>query len=82
MSLIKEMMVDLLAHETVCVVFPGVEYDLAKVLEGRCYQTLEAIKAVLEDDSLSDPECFQKIEAIVCAFERLGSGGGGRHDFG
>lgn len=47
-----------------------------------CYQALEKIKAVVQDDSLSDGECFMRIEEIVCALEDLGSGGGPRHDFG
>ena len=40
------------------------------------------IKAIIEDDSLEDKECFRKIEEIVCAFEEIGSNGGSRHDFG
>ncbi|WP_040197836.1 hypothetical protein [Candidatus Soleaferrea massiliensis] len=40
------------------------------------------IKAVIEDDSLQDAECFMKIEEIVRVFEQLGSSGKSRHDFG
>ena len=57
------------------------ENSLLLLLEYKSYQTLREIKRILEDDSLSDPECFQKIEAIVCLFEELGSGCGNRHDF-
>lgn len=42
---------------------------------------LEQIREILEDDSLDDPECFQKIEAIVTAFQRYGLPVA-RHDFG
>ena len=42
---------------------------------------LKQIKAIIEDDSLEDPECFQKIEEIVNTFEMFGSDGGSRHDF-
>ena len=35
---------------------------------------------VLDDDSLSDPACFEKIEGILSVLETLGPGGGGRHD--
>ena len=49
------------------------ENSLLLLLEYKSYQTLREIKRILEDDSLSDPECFQKIEAIVCLFEELGS---------
>lgn len=48
----------------------------------QCYQALQKIKAVIQNDSLTDNECFMKIEEIICAFEALGSGGGSRHDFG
>ena len=41
----------------------------------------DKIKAVIEDDSLTDETCFAKIEEIVCILESVGSGGGSRHDF-
>ncbi|MCI8704143.1 MAG: hypothetical protein HFE60_07645 [Anaerotignum sp.] len=47
----------------------------------KCYQALEEIKGILESDGLEDKECFEKIEEIVCIYERLGSDGGNRHDF-
>ena len=55
---------------------------LEELLEKECYKALKKIKEIIEDDSLSDKECFMQIEEIVCVFERLGSGGGNRHDFG
>ena len=36
------------------------------LLESICHQTLEKRKEVIHDDSLDDPECFAKIEKIVC----------------
>ena len=56
--------------------------DAAKIIDQISYQTLQKIKAVIEDDSLEDSECFAKIEKIICAFEDIGSSGGFRHDFG
>ena len=56
--------------------------DPQKIVEMKCYQALRKIKAILEDDSLKDRQCFAQIEEIVCLFESLGSGGGTRHDFG
>ena len=56
--------------------------NVPEIVEGKSYRALNAIKAILADDSLSDPECFAKIEEIVCVLEDLGSSGGGRHDFG
>ena len=49
---------------------------------GESDRALQKIKAVIDDDSLDDPNCFYKIEAIVALFEALGSDGGSRHDFG
>lgn len=52
------------------------------MVSGACYRALERIQAILKDDSLTDPECFQRIEAIVRVYEDLGGGAGSRHDFG
>lgn len=49
--------------------------------EMRCYEALRKIKAVLEDESLTDAACFQKIEEMINIFEEIGSDGGSRHDF-
>ena len=58
------------------------EFDMEKLFEKECYIVLEWIKAILNDETLDDKECFEKIEKIVCLFEEIGSGGGTRHDFG
>lgn len=50
-------------------------------VEMESYRTLLRIKTLLEDDAYSDEECFAAIEEIVCTFEDLGIGCGGRHDF-
>lgn len=63
------------------IVFPNLKIDAAQIVETACYQTLQKIKAVIEDDSLEDQACFIEIEKIVRLFEELGSGGGSRHDF-
>lgn len=51
-------------------------------MEMRCYEALRKIKNILEDESLTDTVCFQKIEEIIKVFEEIGSDGGSRHDFG
>ena len=53
-----------------------------KALESDCVVALSRIRAVLADDSLEDPECFERIERIVCELESLGLDCGARHDFG
>ena len=45
-------------------------------------RALWKIREILGDDSLDDPACFQKIEAIVSVLEDLGISSRGRHDFG
>ena len=82
MELFQEMLVQLLTQGEVQVVFPGLDTDWTKLVEAKSYQTLKKIKTVIEDDSLSDRECYQKIEEIIRLFETLGSSGGTRHDFG
>ena len=45
-------------------------------------RALLKIRDILADGSMDDPECFQRIEAIVRLMEDLGIPCGGRHDFG
>lgn len=80
MELYAEILAHALAGQCVQVTIPGV--DVQKLAESACCRALGEIKAILEDDTLSDETCFQKIEAIVRVYERLGSDGGSRHDFG
>jgi hypothetical protein len=82
MELYKEILAAVLAREGARVEFPHLALSPQELVEGESYRALCRIKAVLEDDGLADPECFQKIEEIVRIFEELGSGGGTRHDFG
>ncbi len=80
MELYKELLIHALSRGEIQITFP--EQDLSKLVEGKSYQALKRIKAVIEDDSLEDKECFMRIEKIVSVFEEIGSDGGGRHDFG
>ena len=52
------------------------------MIEMKCYHAIEEIKKILEEDTLNDAECFERIEKIIVIFEALGSGIHGRHDFG
>ncbi len=53
-----------------------------EIIEMKCYHALEEIKKILEEDTLDDAECFDRIEKIIVVFENSGSGIHGRHDFG
>ena len=48
--------------------------------ETAAIKTLEEIKGALDDETLDDPECFRRIEAILTMFEDNGTGAH-RHDF-
>lgn len=82
MALYKEILAAILEKEETHLTFPHLKIDATELVELACYSTLQKIKAVIEDDSLEDEECFLKIEEIVSLFEQLGSDGRNRHDFG
>ncbi|MEG1578691.1 MAG: hypothetical protein RR336_08005, partial [Oscillospiraceae bacterium] len=67
-----------LAEEKLQVLIEAVKNNSSQIIEGRCYQALNKIKAVIQDDSLEDKDCFLKIEAIIESLESLGSNGGSR----
>ena len=73
MELYENILANILEDEIKC--------DINKIIHDECYIALQRIKAIIEDDSLDDNQCFEKIEQIVLLFEELGSDGGYRHDF-
>ena len=81
MRLYAQILTKLLENQTVQVVFPELQIDAEKLIEMRCYQALQKIKAIIEDESLEDAECFLRIEEIVRVLEEIGSDGGFRHDY-
>ena len=81
MKLYKDILCTILKNEAVEVRFP--DLSLSDDFFGAiCYRTLKKIKTILEDKTLDDPECFEKIEEIIEIFEELGAKISGRHDFG
>ena len=42
---------------------------------------LEEIKEIIQNENLSDEDCFEKVEKIVAVFENHNINTGGRHDF-
>lgn len=81
MDLYKEIMIKLLECSNIQVTFSNMKVNSETVLELTCYQILKKVKAVIEDDSLNDKECFNKIEKIICILEKEGIPCGDRHDF-
>lgn len=82
MDLYKEILINILAQQEIHVTFPSLKDDLNALVEMRCLTALREIRSVLDDPTLDDETCFQRIEKIVAIFEKLGSDGGMRHDFG
>ena len=82
MELYKEIIANIISKEEVQVTFSNLNISAKEIIESECYKALNNIKAIIEDDSLEDVDCFMKIEKIICLLEDIGSGGGNRHDFG
>ena len=78
MKLYKEILANILLKEEMQVTFPNLSLTSGELVEMRAYEALEEIKAIVEDNSLSD---FQCVEEIVRILEDVGSDGGSRHDF-
>lgn len=79
MEIIQKMLSEMLGRgEVVLTILP----ETAARLESGAIETLGRIRSILADDSLDDPECFRRIEAIVCELESVGIDCGARHDFG
>ena len=81
MELWQDIFLKLLRDQKMEIAFPQMP-DMEELLTSECYRALQEIRDILKDETLSDKECFEKIENIVCVFEKIGSNGGGRHDFG
>lgn len=55
--------------------------EVAKEIEGDALRILEKIQTILNDETLDDPECFERIELIVKVFYTNGLSTD-RHDQG
>ncbi len=82
MQLYKEILLNALYNEEIEITFPNLKISPNEIVKLECYRALKKIKAVLENEDLSDEECFMRIEKIICIFEDMGSSSGIRHDFG
>ena len=82
MEFYQEILVRMLERGQLELHFKNLNIDATEIVKLGCYQILEKIRAVLCDESLDDPVCFLKIDAMVCIFEAFGGDCGNRHDFG
>jgi len=53
----------------------------SEIVEMKCFQALCKIKAVLDDESFEDADCYATIEEVLCVLESFGSNRGTRHPF-
>ena len=63
------------------MVFPNVKLNPTEIVQLNCYQAIEKIRDVLQNEDLEDVDCFMRIEEIVNTLEDLGVDVDGRHDF-
>ena len=59
-----------------------IDREVTAEIEKECMEVLKRIQTILADDTMEDPECFERIEQIVCAMESIGLNCGSRHDYG
>ena len=77
--MLQEIMFNVLCKK-MKVIIPEME-ELKELFQLECYKALREIKQIIDNQDLSDKDCFSQIEEIVCAFEKIGSYSEGRHDF-
>ena len=78
MELMNETLAQIISEQILKMSMLETYEDLQHLAKDRYFLALKEIKAILEDDSLSDFLCVEK---IVRVYERMGSGCGCRHDF-
>ena len=82
MELYRDILYRILESEEFEILLPKWKMNVEEMMGLKCYQALQEIKRILEEDELDDEECFNRIEKIISVFEKLGSGINERHDFG
>ena len=82
MELYRDMLCKILESEEFEILLPKWKMNVEEIIEMKCYQALNEIKKILEDETIDDRDCFESIESIISVFEKLGIGINERHDFG
>lgn len=60
MKLFQEILFTALNNQKVELVFPNVKESITDIINNKSYESLQKIKEIIDDDSLSDEACFQK----------------------
>ena len=80
MELWKELLVGGIYNMDSGIDFNG-DTTMKEIIESSCYKVLKEIKEIIDDLSLSDEDCFYKIENIILVLEK-NKIFCDRHDFG
>ena len=80
MELWRELAISALQNETYDFDFLNDKF-LKEIIESECYKVLKEIKDFLDEEILSDEDCFIKIEEIIGVLEKNNIFCN-RHDFG
>ena len=72
MDLYQQILMHILEEKKDALSTPEIKAAMDRAVELKSYHTLVKIKQIIEDESLEDPECFQRIEAILTALENAG----------
>ena len=59
-----------------------IDSEVIVEIEKECMEVQGRIRAIFADESIEDPECFERIEQIGRAMESIGLNCGSRHDYG
>lgn len=78
--IIKELYAKALGDYIMNYIKPVTPEDMLYYMQLNTVTLLSQVKAILDDESLDDPTCFRRIDAIVSAFHKQGVGTT-RHDF-
>ena len=62
MELYRDILYRILESEEFEILLPKWKMNVEEMMEMKCYQALQEIKKILEDDELDDAECFESIE--------------------
>ena len=81
MELYKEILINALNEKNINVTFPDLKISCDEIVKNQSYIILNSIREIIRDNSLNDKDCFDRIERIVCEFEKAGINCGSRHDF-
>ena len=72
-SILEELAAQAIAYEfSKYMKQTGFIEKLGQEMDSIALRTLEEIRRALNDDSLNDPECFNRIEAIINALDENG----------